>query len=83
MLWSEICQTHIEDTLERGIVNGSPKSTKHSRHFKGKSETNQDVSSHNVVLRHFLGEYKLMGEDSEVFILLSTSYVHVCHLTLC
>ena len=47
-LWNTIV------TLYEGVVETSLKSMWHSHDFNGRSETNQDVTSHNVKLRYYL-----------------------------
>ena len=45
---------NIEVPLYIGGEETSPKNTYYSHDFKGRSETNQDVTSHNVRLHHVL-----------------------------
>ena len=44
-------------TLYKGVVETLLKSMWHSHDFNGRSEINQDGSSHNVMLRHYLAGY--------------------------
>ena len=51
-------------TLYKGFVATSPKSMWHSHDFNGRSETNQKVMSHNVMLHHYLAWPALLRQTA-------------------